>query len=129
MKIFLCLALLHLTNGKRCRGRVNVGSYGGVCNYETGQWRTNIAGYPHADVSGTPCTKEGIYLAWFNGEPIDQENESSQSVCKEKCQTNPDCDAWTLNTNNGWCALKRKDQVKEMKQEGFISGYKICDQK
>ena len=109
-------------------------------NYETGQWRTNIAGiaydgglnagiYIPEDVTGPPFTKEGIYLTWFNGEPIDQDNESSQSVCEEKCQTNPDCDAWTLNTKNGWCALKRKDQVKEMKQEGFISGYNICDQK
>ena len=79
-------------------GQHNVGSYGAVCNYETGQWITNIAGfaddpsiYLPEDVNGTPCTKDGIFLAWFNGEPIAQEVESSKSVCEEKCQKNPDC--------------------------------------
>ena len=70
--------------------------------------------------------KEGTYLAWYNGEPIEQENNISQSLCEEKCDRNPDCDAWTLNTRNGWCALKRLDQVKEEENEGFLSVYKHC---
>ena len=72
------------------------------------------------------CVKEGTYLAWYNGEPIEQENNITQSLCEEKCDRNPDCDAWTLNTRNGWCALKRWDQVKEEENEGFVSGFKHC---
>ena len=72
------------------------------------------------------CVKEGNYLAWYNGEPIEHANNITQSLCEEKCDRNPDCDAWTLNTRNGWCALKRWDQVKEEENEGFVSGYKHC---
>eukprot|EP00092_Neocalanus_flemingeri_P009028 GFUD01009714.1.p1 GENE.GFUD01009714.1~~GFUD01009714.1.p1 ORF type:complete len:399 (+),score=86.53 GFUD01009714.1:162-1358(+) len=78
--------------------------------------------------SSSSCSKEGIYLTWFNGEPIEEETRSggTQSWCAEKCNRNAACDAWTLNTNNGWCGLKRSNQVKEQKNKGFVSGYKNC---
>ena len=50
-------------------------------------------------------------------------------LCQEKCRDNPDCDAWTFNTRNGWCALKTEEQVKETQTEGFVSGFKICRSK
>eukprot|EP00091_Calanus_sinicus_P017449 TRINITY_DN37707_c0_g1_i1.p1 TRINITY_DN37707_c0_g1~~TRINITY_DN37707_c0_g1_i1.p1 ORF type:complete len:111 (-),score=21.11 TRINITY_DN37707_c0_g1_i1:174-506(-) len=103
-QIFLCLAVLQITNGRRCTGRYNVGSYGAVCDYETGQWRTNIAGYPYSPGSGSGSGNEFEVPITT---PLN-ESGSSPSMCEEKCQKTPDCEAWTLNTNNGWCALKER---------------------
>ena len=75
------------------------------------------------------CVKEGVYLVWFNGEPIAEMQNSTPTKCQNKCRDNPNCDAWTINTNNGWCALKREDQIKEKKNAGFVSGFKNCARK
>ena len=139
LKLFLCLTCISVTYCKRCRGRYNAGeSASAVCDYSTGIGVEEFAaqayvpggfapgGAVETELTGADCVKEDTYLSWFNGEPIAQENGSTQAMCEEKCKSNPNCDAWTLNTNNGWCALKRKDQVKEELQKGFVSGYKIC---
>jgi len=75
------------------------------------------------------CVKDGVYLTWFNGEPIAEMQNSTPTKCQNKCRDNPDCDAWTINTRNGWCALKREDQVKEKQNAGFVSGFKNCNRK
>ena len=76
------------------------------------------------------CVLDGTYLAWHNGEPIEEEVRQTEagdpSWCAAKCDANSKCDAWTLNKRNGWCALKRGDQVKGQKNEGFVSGTKTC---
>jgi len=76
------------------------------------------------------CILEDTYLAWYNGEPIEDEVRGAQandhSWCEEKCDANPECGAWTLNKNNGWCALKRRDQVKKQERDNFVSGIKNC---
>ena len=79
---------------------------------------------------GNDCIFEDTYLAWHNGEPIETETRQSEggvhSWCEAKCSRNPECGAWTLNKNNGWCALKRKDQVKKQGKKNFVSGIKNC---
>ena len=79
---------------------------------------------------GNGCILEDTYLAWHNGEPIETETRQSEkgdhSWCEAKCSRNPECGAWTLNKNNGWCALKRKDQVKKQGKKNFVSGIKNC---
>lgn len=76
----------------------------------------------------TYCNEENTYLSWFNGEPIAEEVKKGgdDGWCAAKCRSNPSCDAWTLNTSNGWCALKRQDQVKRQRKPGFVSGFNIC---
>jgi len=79
---------------------------------------------------GNGCILEDTYLAWHNGEPIETETRQSEggvhSWCEAKCSRNPECGAWTLNKNNGWCALKRKDQVKKQGKKNFVSGIKTA---
>jgi len=82
--------------------------------------------YPPRAPPAEGCVREGVYLAWFKGEPLAEHLNSDEARCGELCRENHRCHAWTLNTNNGWCALKRKDQVKEQTQQGFVSGYKTC---
>lgn len=74
------------------------------------------------------CIEENTYLSWYNGEPIevDVREGGDAAWCAAKCRANPSCDAWTLNTSNGWCALKRQDQVKKQQRPGFVSGFKTC---
>jgi len=71
---------------------------------------------------------ENTYLAWHNGEPIEEEQREAgdHKWCENKCKANPECGGWTLNKNNGWCALKRSDQIKKQEKENFISGIKVC---
>ena len=115
---------------RRCLARFRSGqSCSSVCNYETGQWENYCALY-HGPYTGpdssTECIKEGVYLTWFNGEPIEEITNSNPASCQEKCKNNAQCDAWTFNTNNGWCALKTQNQVKVTENEGFVSGFKNC---
>jgi len=79
-----------------------------------------------ADVGRQACVKEGVYLPWFNGE-LSRYSGATAAWCEGKCEANSACDAWTFNTRNGWCALKRADQVKETENAGFVSGYKDCN--
>jgi len=76
------------------------------------------------------CILENTYLAWSNGEPIDEETRQSEARdhkwCEAKCNANPECGGWTLNKNNGWCALKRTDQIKKQEKDNFVSGIKDC---
>ena len=44
--------------------------------------------------------------------------------CHQICRDDSRCDAWTLNTNNGWCGLKTKNTVKVVSARGFVSGAK-----
>ena len=68
----------------------------------------------------------GVYLTWHNGDPVKEVTDVSQAECEQLCRMTEECDAWTLNTRNNWCALKRGDQVKEKKQQGFVSGKINC---
>ena len=76
------------------------------------------------------CILEDTYLAWHNGEPIDEESRQSEAGdhkwCEAKCDANPECGGWTLNKSNGWCALKRTNQIKKQKKKNFVSGIKNC---
>jgi len=76
--------------------------------------------WPHACQHG--CDLPGVYLTWHNGEPIEQFNNVGAGECKARCQENPNCAGWTLNTNNGWCGLKRDNQIKVEDNSGFKSG-------
>ena len=71
---------------------------------------------------------ENTYLAWNNGKPIEREQRDAEDHkwCEAKCKANPECGGWTFSKNNGWCALKRSDQIKKEKKENFISGIKNC---
>ena len=79
-------------------------------------------------LSAISCLLENTYLAWHNGEPLEEEQREAgdHSWCEAKCKANPECGGWTFNKNNGWCALKRSDQIKKEKKENFISGIKKC---
>jgi len=68
------------------------------------------------------CALHNTYLTWHNGEPIGERLDvNSVAECEEACKGTPDCAAWTLNTRNGWCALKSKEQIKPETKEGFES--------
>ena len=77
----------------------------------------------HSATSGD-CVEEGVYLAWHNGEPIEQETKAGADAawCRRKCAANRKCAGWTLNTRNGWCALKAEGQIKRQANAGFVSG-------
>jgi len=70
--------------------------------------------------------KNGVYLTWFNGGPIKQYNNISPEQCERFCEENSKCKGWTTNLRNGWCALKSKDQIKEVDNDNFVSGFKKC---
>lgn len=79
--------------------------------------------WPHACTHG--CDLSGVYLTWYKGEPIQQfYNVRSTGECKYRCRENQECEGWTLNTNNGWCALKKSSQIKPVINPGFESGIK-----
>merc|ERR1711962_160483 len=60
------------------------------------------------------CRLPGTILNWHNGEPIGTRNNVDETGCRSACENTQDCAAWTLNTQNGWCALKAEDQVGEI---------------
>ena len=76
------------------------------------------------------CILEDTILAWYNGEPIAEESRQDEAGdhkwCEAKCDANPECGGWTLNKSNGWCALKRTDQIKKQGKKNFVSGMKNC---
>lgn len=92
------------------------------------QSRPDISSIFEDETETSLCTVENTYLSWYNGEPIEEEvmNGGDATWCAAKCRANPSCDAWTLNTSNGWCALKRQGQVKKQHRQGFVSGFKTC---
>merc|ERR1712126_683039 len=59
------------------------------------------------------CRLPGTILNWHNGEPIGTRNNVDETGCKNACESTQDCAAWTLNTQNGWCALKAENQIKK----------------
>jgi len=79
---------------------------------------------------GNSCILDDTYFAWYNGEPIDEESRQDEAGdhwwCEAKCNANPECGGWTLNKSNGWCALKRTDQIKKQKNKNYVSGTKNC---
>ena len=78
------------------------------------------------DTSG--CALHGTYLSWHNGEPIGKRFDvESAAECEAACKGTPGCAAWTLNTRNGWCAFKSKEQIRPETNEGFESA--ILDDK
>merc|ERR1712031_41754 len=76
------------------------------------------------------CRLPGTILNWHNGEPIGTRNNVDETGCRDACENTQDCAAWTLNTQNGWCALKAEDQIKKGANSGFVSeimvGYHDC---
>merc|ERR1712211_61598 len=76
------------------------------------------------------CRLPGTILNWHNGEPIGTRNNVDETGCKNACESTQDCAAWTLNTQNGWCALKAENQIKKGANSGFVSeirmGYHDC---
>ena len=76
------------------------------------------------------CIFEDTYLAWNDGEPIATESRQDEAGdhkwCEAKCDANSECGGWTLNKSNGWCALKRSDQIKKQGKKNFVSGIKNC---
>ena len=76
------------------------------------------------------CIFEDTILAWNNGEPIAEESRQDEAGdhkwCEAKCDANSECGGWTLNKSNGWCALKRTDQIKKQGKKNFVSGIKNC---
>ena len=137
LRVLVCLLFISSGCTKRCRGRFRSGlSSTSVCNYATGEWET-VFGEAYAyvpdngdtPVPGEPCLLPGVYLTWHNGDPVKEVTDVSQAECEEICRETEECDAWTdwtLNTRNNWCALKRGDQVKEKKQQGFVAGKINC---
>ena len=68
------------------------------------------------------CVLHNTYLAWFKGEPIGERlGVGSSQDCFEFCSETDGCAAWTLNTNNGWGALKSEEQIKPQPKKGFES--------
>merc|ERR1712223_923620 len=86
--------------------------------------------YVPVEVGPEGCLLDDTYLAWHNGEPLEEETREKEagdpSWCVAKCNANPECEAWTLNKQNGWCALKRIDQIKMQEKKNFVSGRKNC---
>ena len=74
------------------------------------------------------CTMKDTQLAYHKrdhfAEHFVQEGPEGRHACHIKCREDDECDAWTLNTRNGWCGLKKKDTVKVVSARGFISGSK-----
>merc|ERR1712241_977498 len=90
---------------------------------------SSCRGYPNIssifeEADNNSCILEETYLAWFNGEPLEEEtrNGGTADWCQQKCRNNPTCAGWTLNTGNGWCALKAENQIKRTDNQGFMSG-------
>ena len=68
------------------------------------------------------CALHDTYLSWYNGEPIGEKfNVESAADCEAACKGTRGCAAWTLNTRNGWCAFKSKEQIKPETNKGFES--------
>merc|ERR1711962_275605 len=70
------------------------------------------------------CILEDTYFAWYNGEPIATESRQDEAGDHRWCDANSECGGWTLNKSNGWCALKRSDQIKKQGKKNFVSGIK-----
>ena len=87
---------------------------------------TSLYTKPYFEGAGQPCVLPGVYLAWYNGEAIQEALGMTKAECEDQCRQRVECVAWTLNTNNGWCALKRGNQIKQQEREAFISGFKYC---
>ena len=128
LSLLFCLLFISTGCAKRCRGRPSSGYSGSsICNYATGEWETySTAAFYNAAALVEPCVLPGVYLTWHNGDPVKEVTNVSQEECEKLCLETEECDAWTLNTRNNWCALKRGDQVKEKKQQGFVSGKINC---
>lgn len=63
-------------------------------------------------------------LPWHNGE-LGQLDNVDIAECEAGCKTfngTTDCAAWSINTLNGWCAFKSKEQIKPEHSVGFESG-------
>merc|ERR1712212_867640 len=125
LSVLVYLLLISTVSAKMCSGRARTGlSSNSVCNYATGEWESayTYTAYRGGGAYEEPCVLPGVYLTWYNGDPIKEVTGVSQAECEELCRETEECDAWTLNTRNSWCALKREDQVKTKEQEGFVSG-------
>ena len=87
-------------------------------------------GYELVQSDSNSCILEDTILAYHNGEPIDEETRQDEAGdhrwCEAKCDANSECGGWTLNKSNGWCALKRTDQIKEQENKNYVSGTKNC---
>merc|ERR1712211_11581 len=72
------------------------------------------------------CRLPGTILNWHNGEPIGTRNNVDETGCKNACESTQDCAACTLNTQNGWCALKAENQIKKGANSGFVSEIRMA---
>merc|ERR1712109_20483 len=92
--------------------------------------RTSLARSDPCTYGPCDCRLPGTILNWHNGEPIGTRNNVDETGCRDACENTQDCAAWTLNTQNGWCALKAEDQIKKGANSGFVSeirmGYHDC---
>jgi len=133
---FSVLFLLTGVTGRSCPRSSRPTSVGGCeisCNEEIGRWRIDYDGVncipsegieevDYTQYESYGCVLHNTYLAWFKGEPIGERlGVGSSQDCYEFCSETDGCAAWTLNTNNGWCALKSKEQIKPQPKKGFES--------
>ena len=69
------------------------------------------------------------YLAWHKADHFAEhfvvEGPEGPNLCHQKCIEDNKCDAWTLNTKNGRCGLKKKGTVKVVSARDFVSGSKL----
>merc|ERR1712180_282913 len=66
------------------------------------------------------CRLPGTILNWHNGEQIGTRNNVNETGCRDACENTQDCAAWTLNTQNGWCALKAEDQAGRTRAKSIL---------
>ena len=87
---------------------------------------TQTSPSPKFDIS---CTMKDTQLAYHKGDAVAEhtvkEGPEGAHFCHQKCRDDERCDAWTLNTSNGWCGLKTKDTVKVVSTRMFVSGSKF----
>ena len=87
-----------------------------------------------AVTSKSGCQREGKQMPWRSPGWLAEWYSGETAVsCHQKCENRADCKAWTLNKNNGWCALddgsnNRRNPGQFLDNPGFVSkAVQLCD--
>merc|ERR1712038_1227688 len=124
-----CTAAIPMFSYNKAKGKCQQFIYGG-CNGNDNQFDTLAQCQALCEKNTGPdrCREPGVLLGWKDGwiaEHTVTAREAGADECELKCQQNADCQRWTLNTANGWCALGTDRQGRKLAGAGSVSSADI----